>query len=379
MTTETHTVSTSAVPIHSVLFQTSNLTPLNIQQQVLQAQPPPAVLNPAVEERLRQIIREEFALFERNLITLVRTELSNAFTVISQTVLPKVVLKDEKLPLINMKEHVDPLLGDLLHENKYPTIEEISEKLSLLTQKHDITPQQYKDWFDEKKSEVQDRMRHIRAYLGQKIREMFCEMYNVDLDMSTDIMKKQALLLPDHLYKNQTDVWTNVLLKACKPKEITINTRAWAEVIIDAFLNNKTLRDLGENAVIRAYKEKLGQPVSSGSSGTSSPPKKQKKRRKPSKEKLEKKSETDDMESDEASPPTPSTPIITTTSNINMPIAHMMTSGNILHNQVYSQTNSQYVVQPQNYSIIHSVPMPQTPVEEDIKRGRKRKGEDNES
>jgi len=158
MTTETHTVSTSAVPIHSVLFQTSNLTPLNIQQQVLQAQPPPAVLNPAVEERLRQIIREEFALFERNLITLVRTELSNAFTVISQTVLPKVVLKDEKLPLINMKEHVDPLLGDLLHENKYPTIEEISEKLSLLTQKHDITPQQYKDWFDEKK------IRSTRSY-----------------------------------------------------------------------------------------------------------------------------------------------------------------------------------------------------------------------
>jgi len=379
MTTEAHTVSSSAVPIHSVLFQTSSL-PSNIQQQaqVLQAQPPPAVLNPAVEERLRQIIREEFLLFERNLITLVRTELSNAFTVISQTVLPKVVLKDEKLPLINMKEHVDPLLGDLLHENKYPTIEEISEKLSLLTQKHEITPKQYQDWFDEKKSEVQDRMRHIRAYLGQKIREMFCEMYNVDLDMSTDIQKKQILLSPEHLYKNQTDVWTSVLSKACKPKEITINTRAWAEVIIDAFLNNKTLRDLGENAVIRAYKEKLGQPVSS--SGTTSPPKKQKKRRKPSKDKLEKKSENDDMESDDASPPTPSTPIITTTTtNVNMPIAHMMTSG-ILHNHQYPQSNPQYVVQPQTYSIIHSVSMPpQTNVEEDIKRGRKRKGEDNES
>jgi len=147
-----------------------------------------------------------------------------------------------------------------------------------------------------KKSEVQDRMRHIRAYLGQKIREMFCEVYGLDLDMSADVDKKKLLL---NSYKNQNANWDSVLQKACKPKEASANTRAWAEVIIDAFLNNKTLRDMGENAVIRAYKEKLGQPLPSpsGSNVSVTTPKKPKKRKKSNSKELKKEDDDDDSSS----------------------------------------------------------------------------------
>jgi len=264
-------------------------------QPVLSPQVQPA-LAPAVEDRLRYLIREEFALFERNLITQFRIDLQNTIQHLTQQVLPKVAFKDEKTPIVNMKEHVDPLLNDLLHENKYPTMEEICEKLSGLTNRIAITQKQYSDWFDEKKSEVQDRMRHIRAYLGQKIREMFCEVYSLDLDMSADLDKKKQLLNNITSYKSQTVNWDSVLQKACKPKEPSQNTRAWAEVIIDAFLNNKTLRDMGENAVIRAYKEKLGQPLpsSSNSNISASTPKKPKKRKKSSSSKELKKEEEDD-------------------------------------------------------------------------------------
>jgi hypothetical protein len=267
----------------------------NPPQLVAPPQMQPA-LAPAVEDRLRYLIREEFTLFERNLISQFRFELQNTIQHLTQQVLPKVAFKDENTPIVNMKEHVDPLLNDLLHENKYPTMEEISDKLSGLTSRIAITQKQYKDWFEEKKSEVQDRMRHIRAYLGQKIREMFCEVYGLELDMSADLDKKKALLNLTTSYKNQAANWTSVLQKACKPKEPSPNTRAWAEVIIDAFLNNKTLRDMGENAVIRAYKEKLGQPLpsSSGSGVSATTPKKPKKRKKSSTGKELKKEDDDD-------------------------------------------------------------------------------------
>jgi len=280
----------------------------------------------------------------------------------------------KKTPIVNMKEHVDPLLNDLLHENKYPTMDEISDKLAGLTSRIAITHKQYSDWFEEKKSEVQDRMRHIRAYLGQKIREMFCEVYGLDLDLSADPEKKKMLLNPITSYKNQTANWEAVLVKACKPKEPSPNTRAWAEVIIDAFLNNKTLRDMGENAVIRAYKEKLGQPLPSVSTSiTTTTPKKPKKRKKLNTKDPKKEDSDDDVSNNPSlidqietntsqsvlqAIPTPTTTTTTTTTThhpspiMPYPHANMMTNFGIPQQSymVAVQTNTSAGVQ-QNMNV----------------------------
>jgi len=159
---------------------------------------------------------------------------------------------------------------------------------------------------------------------------------------------------------------------------------------------------LGENAVIRTYKEKIGQPFSSVSNPTIVP-KKQKKRRKSIREKSPKK-ETEDIESDDASPPTP---IVTANDMVNMniqttstaisqmmnPILHQVYTQNIPNiplnsiqfvppspQQTYTQISSNVYSAPQmvqnnpNVSIISEL------MDDDLKRtGRKRKGEDNES